>query len=193
MTEELYDKLRSGEIKLIIIMPDGQIFHKLQNDKTEVHIVAGSFDPLHDAHKNLFNNIHHNNKYYEMSLIRFGKSYLTFNELQKRIKQFEWYSPIIIMNEWRYCKKLPLINTNNEINFHIGFDTAERLINTETKDDLDQIKCYFHVYSRGIDNEIKTIKHLKYIPKSFIEGIHFDKTIKEKLFISSTNIRNGQK
>lgn len=196
MTEERYDKLRADKTAIFACMPDGQIVPFKYLDTNNIEIVPGSFNPLHDGHKALYEAIKGSNKYFETSLIRYGKDFLSFKELQKRIKQFEWYAPVIVMNSWRYSDKVAVMKSlkpMGTVTFHIGFDTAERITQTETKEELGKLDYRCCVYPRGIGEEIKTLNNLVSIPSAFVEG-HFATDLgKETRFMSSTEIRNGQK
>lgn len=113
-----------------IYYPDGQIT-SLYNMKycDELHILSGSFNPLHEGHKEIYDLIPHDNKYFEVSVKRRGKNDYTDDDIARIVSQFKWYAPIIINHELitfldKYSVMRPQANT---IYFHIGYDTFERM------------------------------------------------------------------
>jgi hypothetical protein len=188
---DLYDKLVSGEIPYFLYN------YPSQTAITEcfVDIYAGSFNPRHEIHNLVYRSAlaemvnwrscEHSLFLFEISLVRRNKENLSYDELMKRLEQFT--EPVIITNVDRFVKKTGLLCECGlkSVKFHIGIDTASRIIEDDTFEGVQGINASFYVYPRdgvGLENLMK-------IPNNFLKGEYCDEYI---CGISSTAIRNGE-
>lgn len=182
-----YDNVKD---RAFVVFPDGQILPTLTGLQSWgcPSIVSGSFNPLHQAHKALYYSASGAQKAFELSVCRHGKPDLTYNELATRLAQFAWYAPVIVTAAWRYKDKAKAMFLPYAV-FHIGYDTAVCLLETETRKWLNETSLTFVVHSREVTGKICTFHDLPYIPDSFCEG----KSATGMESISSTKIRNSEK
>lgn len=159
-----------------------------------LNVYAGSFNPLHDMHKLVYNSateyslahktIKNALTAYEISVIRRNKEFLGFDDLMGRLQQFSC-EPVIVTKADFYVKKTGALRGKN-ITFHMGFDTAQRLISDDTILGIQGINAQFVVYPR--DNI--GIETLDCIPVNFCQGKYVSKY---EIGISSTAIRELHK
>lgn len=160
-----------------------------------LHLMPGSFNPLHDGHRALMAEARRRAEFvsevstldalaaYEISANRRGKESLTVDEILRRIEYFEDDDVVAFTNAVYFCQKAGSF-VAGVINFHIGMDTAERLIEDDSIIGVQGINANFFVYPRGN----KTIDFLEKIPNNMYEGQLEDKS---HLFLSSTQIRQN--
>lgn len=175
--------LKERKIKAFIVCLDGQI-SKLVCLKGKIHVYCGSFNPLHDGHISVFESIKEE-KYFEISLFRRDKELLSYKELSKRIDQFTWIGDVIITNSPKFLDKIKLFK-NCDVTFHIGIDTARRLVQDDGVTNIEKMPCKFVVYDRIIDGQLRSLRNIKKIPSNFKQGKTPDK---KYLHINSTELR----
>ena len=180
---ELYIKLIKRQIKGFIACPDGELA-PLKGLGRKISLYSGSFNPLHDGHKSVFNAIQ-GDKYFEISIERRDKDSLEHDELAKRISQFKWYAPIIVTNAPKYLDKIKIFGKKSLI-FHIGIDTARRILQDDDIKTIEKMNAKFIVYDRRIDGVLRSLRNLRKVPKNFIQGSTPD--IKY-LHVNSTELR----
>lgn len=158
-----------------VVQPDGQV-HAC-DFSGRIDIVCGSFNPLHEAHKAMYHGVTRFQppgmpaaRAFEISLYRHQKPFLTFDDLAERLKQFEWYAPVIVTGVARFAEKIKAIGHNASPIFHVGYDTAERLLNTEPRETVEGMRCAFVVYQRQVDGRTMWVDNLPYIPNNFMSG-----------------------
>lgn len=170
----------------------------------KIDIFPGSFNPLHEAHKSIFDAIpyHHLSikKCFEISIQRVGKESIPcftdhdpdnlLNSLYLRLEQFQGYAPVIITNAARFIEKVGVLR-NYKPRFHIGADTLSRMIDDYTLRGIYGIASEFVVYDRIVDGNIIGLKSLcgSSIPENCKLGTTPNRNL---LGISSTEIRNKQ-
>jgi hypothetical protein len=187
-----------------VVMPDGQIVNDLslafplEYEESILAIVPGSFNPLHDAHKAIYNEI--SDRYasgkrtaraFEISINRRGKESLSLDDLKTRLKQFEWYAPIWITNALYFSEKAGLVSQQTIPHFQIGYDTAERLIQDHGIIGVQGIIAHFVVFPRKINDVVLSLDTLKekygLIPFNMSKGRNLGEIT---MGISSTQLRN---
>ena len=179
----LYIGLIRGQIGGFIAFPDGQ-YTLLEAMGRKINIYSGSFDPLHDGHRSVFDAIK-GTKYFEISTTRRDKEFIELDDLERRIKQFEWYAPIIVLNAPKYIDKLKSLG-KKKIIFHIGIDTAKRMIEDHSIKWIETLPTSFVIYDRIIDGTLRGLRNIRNKPKNFIEGMTPDK---KYLHVNSTELR----
>lgn len=196
-----------------VVMPDGQVVEPLtllglQNvenkvlDNSILSVVSGSFNPIHEAHKAIYDCIkpmHGNSKkvipVFEISIHRVHKEPLSFEELKIRLKQFEWYAPVWVTNASLFFEKAGLVCQWIRPSFHIGIDTATRIVEHHGVSGVQGIAADFVVHKRHINGKVFGLQDLIGLygssPNNMEEApIQIDKTF---LNVSSTGIRNCSK
>lgn len=171
-------------------MPDGKLVPFNGADAPfsggDLDIVSGSFNPLHIGHRALYDHIVSANKAFELAVERVNKGSLTPEELIDRLNQFRGYAPVIILKHPRFIHKIGALYPWN-ITFHVGIDTAGRIIEAQPTVEVQGMRAKFIVYDRKIDGRKWGLEDIpEPRPKNFIRGMPLDETI---LGISSTEIR----
>lgn len=140
-----------------VIMPDGQILPtsgalSSKLDKI-VDITPGSFNPLHDAHKFMFDFSKNPLSFFELSIHRIDKPVIEFDDLVERLKQFEWRGSVWVTNASLFYEKAGLIARNANPVFNIGYDTALRLVRCHGILGVQGINANFRVFRRTIGEQ----------------------------------------
>lgn len=157
-----------------------------------IHLYPGSWNPLHEGHMEIWKSVENTANLlghisaFEISISRREKETLSLDDLEERVGQFK--HNILITNQIYFKGKLQaLININSNACFHIGFDTATRLLRDHSDLELEGYGCAFFVYSR----EERSWRDLERKPSCFLEGHTAHEA--EFQWMSSTEIRNGKK
>jgi len=140
-----------------------------------VHIVPGSFNPLHDGHRALMENAAadpSNVCMYELSIDRFDKGSIGVDALIGRLKQFKGEAPVLVTKHPLFMDKLGVLGAVN-VHFHIGIDTALRIINCHTTVGAQGLRAVFHVYPRTMNKKLWDLEDLPgEIPLNFHRAGH---------------------
>tara|TARA_B100001778_G_scaffold334986_1_gene350486 strand:+ start:37498 stop:38142 length:645 start_codon:yes stop_codon:yes gene_type:complete len=159
----------------------------------EVHLLPGSFNPIHRAHEAMFEQMRRNGIYaaYEISMERIDKEFLTYEELQARLVQFNGKGPVLV-DRWPYFMQKAGILRNWNLTFHVGVDTAIRLVESHGIAGIQGIAADFVVYDRIWENRRQGLGSCMVFanrtPSNFRPGNTPDETL---LGLSSTAIRAG--
>jgi len=134
----------------------------------EMHVLSGSFNPLHDAHRWMYESIDEDNfvvqnygregyavaattsdKFFEISVRRVGKEDLDSSELLKRLTQFNGYSKVLVTDSPLFSDKYEYLRPHAEkVIFHIGYDTYARLVAMSSLQEVGELGCLFCVWPR---------------------------------------------
>lgn len=135
----------------------------------QMHVMSGSYNPLHEAHRWMFQAIDEeamvvqkyggrgyaiaattSSKYFEISTARVGKEDLTSEELIKRLRQFSGFANVLVTTQPLFADKLEALRPYaEEIIFHIGFDNYERLVEINGLREVGEMRCSFCVWPRN--------------------------------------------
>jgi hypothetical protein len=156
----------------------------------QIHIYPGSFNPLHDGHRAIYERMPTSEvaRFFELSLTRVDKGTLPVDELQTRLAQFKGYAPVLITNVAKFIEKAAIMRSYPVTYFHVGADTLTRMLQGGNHLSIQGINCQFVVYNR-IMNET-----LVPLPEKLPTNCKPGKEIPEdKMRMSSTSIRNSLK
>lgn len=155
-----------------------------------IHVYPGSFNPLHEAHKAIYDRMgkHESIRCFEMSINRFDKEPMAVDDLERRLKQFRGYAPVMITNVAKFIEKAGLLAMELPTYFHVGTDTLARLLKHHSRMEVQGMKCQFVYYDRVVDGQ-KVMELPNVLPINCRKG----KTLtEEEMKVSSTAIRNNQ-
>ena len=154
-----------------------------------IHLIPGSFNPLHGGHRNLSKSVKDcfgRFTAYELSLKRREKEPLSLDDLITRLEQFEEDEFVVITNADFFARKAGCFRKEVEVHFHLGYDTAVRILSDDTKLGIQGIRANFWVYDRGD----KTYNDLPEKPSNMLGG---NLCSNEFLNVSSTQIRQNNR
>lgn len=169
-----------------------------------ITIVPGTFNPLHDSHKEIFESskLHTYNRdwqetdvaFFEISIERVNKDLLTVEKLEQKIKQFKNYAPVIVSKESRFVAKIGAYQQwLGNLYFHIGIDTAARMADDYSTVGIQGLKANFVVYDRIFNGKEMTLEteFQDHVPKNCTRSPQIRS--KESMLRSSTEIRENKK
>lgn len=171
--ENAYNSLKENPnvADFFIVLPDGKILSKrefynnllVSYDEQFCNIIPGSFNPLHARHKQIYDDIIDqpelniiNHKFFELSIRSVDKEPLSLNDVENRLKQFEWFAPVILTNARRIIEKIAVLGYlyGDRPCFHVGIDTIKRMVDDYGVLGFGGLNASFYVYSRIIDGKI---------------------------------------
>lgn len=149
--------------------------------KFDIDVYPGSFDPFHRGHQELWEAIDSNVKVFEISKNRRNKGTLDDYELAKRVVNLEQYGKVVVTDAVYFHEKIKYFSEYRSVTFHVGIDTAIRVLQDHSIEEIESWNCSFCVYNRLLQE----FSDLEVVPKNFYEG----KSLTTN-FTSSTAIRN---
>lgn len=183
------------------ITPDGAIREGCLGME---YIMPGTFNPLHEGHREVFSFIETEkgkDKAFEFSIRRWGKPDFSVEEICKIINQFSWYANLIITNAPTFLEKSRVLSgygffspqdkqdeedlTYSPKVYHIGYDTAQRIVDTYGIVGTEGLRCIFHVHNRIVDGHDCSVYNWKECPVNFV-AVERDRKYHH---MSSTQIR----
>lgn len=197
--------LLNGQTKTVEFS-GGSIF--LNAPRSNRIYLPGSFNPLHDGHKELLaaacSMKSGKEGAYELSIGNADKGLLSLNEIERRVQQFISYNiPIVLTQAPLFTMKADLFPGST---FVVGHDTAIRLVQeryygSETAMLLQFARlanqnCDFLVAGRmGEDGKFRTLEDIEDVPDIIKRGSLFTSIPSEnfRVDISSTEIRARRK
>lgn len=97
---------------------------------TRIHLVPGSFNPLHESHKELFESATDASPhtFFEMSVERVDKAMVTLPQLDRRLQQFRGLAPVVVSRAPRFVEKIGIyLSRAKGVTFHVGIDCITRM------------------------------------------------------------------
>lgn len=154
----------NGGISKFVVLPDGKITEVIPRDfingQVRLSVVPGSFNPLTRAHRWLFDKDPAYGKCFEMSVKRWDKPNVSFEELEERVAQFYGYAPVLITNQPRIIGKIAILRETYPTlipTFHIGADTLIRMYDDYGKVGVGGLAAKFVVHDRILNNQLLSI------------------------------------
>lgn len=150
ISDKIFARIKNGHP--ISFEPDGG-YDLYPNPSRD--ILPGSFNPLHKGHKALYDHARNqpgsNNLSFEISINIVDKGEISKEDLWARIKQFDWFAPVIVTNFGRFSEKTKWLDCGKII---IGLDTAKRILRDYS---VAEIESWWHskfiVYPRIMDGK----------------------------------------
>lgn len=172
-------------------MPDGQLLPFNGGDTpfggNRLDVVPGSYNPLHAAHRAIYDHIDNPSKTFELAIERVNKGGIGLEELTTRLAQFKWYAPILVLKHPLFIHKIGALYPW-DLMFHVGIDTASRIIESSPTVEVQGMRARFTVYDREINGRRWSLDDIpEPRPKNFLKGIVLDESL---LGMSSTAIRS---
>ena len=157
-----------------------------------VNLVPGSFNPLHNTHKEIHRLSHKENSltFFELSIERVSKGILSLEELEQRMSQFKNYASVIVSKEPRFITKIGVYKTKiANLKFHVGIDTLTRMADDYGAYGVQGLNANFVVYDRIINDKKLSLESEfeNHIPGNCIAS-HIKRS-KKSMKLSSTEIR----
>lgn len=200
------DRLYAEEIPALVIAPDGAVSESLPESPL---VLAGSFDPLHDGHREMLavaSELTGKVGYLEISIRNVDKPLLPRQELDRRAAIIASNGlSLIVTSAPRFTEKSSVLPGSS---FLIGFDTFVRLLDEKYYPDhvagaasavenslnlIEENRCQFVIAGRT--DEQRTFKELTVveIPQRYRKMFIGLSESQFRFDISSTELRNRPK
>jgi len=137
------------------------------------------------GHESLYNAVKNPHKFFEMAISRYNKFSMNLEEMEKRLEQFTGKAPVILMKYPLFIQKAGILHKWN-VCFHIGIDTAIRLLEKSSPIEIQGMRARFIVYDRQMGEDILSLKDLPFKPRNFEQGLSLPDCA---VGLSSTQIR----
>lgn len=121
------DMVMHGDIPYVILDSAGGMEYLLPPKQSTI-VFPGSFNPLHEGHKTLASVVKKEfdlQALYETSILNVDKPPLSYDEILKRVTQFEDEERLLITNQATFVGKAKKLG---EYKFLVGWDTAKRVL-----------------------------------------------------------------
>jgi hypothetical protein len=166
--DPLLQEVINGQSHFVWSLPNRLLKREL--DETPKGILSGSFNPLHEGHKKLRDAAEqwlNGPVFYELPITNADKHPLNFQEISHRRHQFETH-PLALTNAPTFVQKAEFLQN---VTFVVGFDTAERIIQSryyggevelmqQALVKIRNVKCQFLVAGRIWDETFLTLSNL---------------------------------
>ncbi|CAI8360652.1 MAG: nicotinate-nucleotide adenylyltransferase [Chloroflexota bacterium] len=121
------DMVMHGDIPYVILDSAGGMEYLLPPKQSTI-VFPGSFNPLHEGHKTLASVVKKEfdlQALYETSILNVDKPPLSYDEIVKRVTQFEDEERLLITNQATFAGKAKKLGGYK---FLVGWDTAKRVL-----------------------------------------------------------------
>lgn len=164
LTKEEYQALLDNNTKCYIQRENGAIDteNTFYNVFMYPTIIPGSFNPLHDTHRYLYNHSYvYNQRFFEISIQNVDKGRISLEDINKRINQFVGYANVFITNAPYFLQKCGIFSSVGiSPKFVVGVDVMERLIRDHTAIGVAGMAGQFIVNNRKINGVLRTLTDL---------------------------------
>lgn len=192
----IHEALINDPSLFFIQLANGEIIRGNSVQPPDVmHIYPGSFNPLHDGHKAIYQAAYREvcreacgGSYYELSINRFDKAPVTVEELELRLRQFIGHADVIITNVAKFSEKAGVLRGYHKTVFHVGADTILRLMAHSSIHEIAGLNCEFVYYERLINGT--RVAFPEKMPVNCSRGSEIPEHL---MGISSTALRNAGK
>ncbi len=158
-----------------------------------IDVYPGSWNPLHVGHLDIYNFALKNNPdanfFFELSLHRRGKEVLSLEELRERLLVFGGWAKVLLTNNAYFFQKTRSIRTfapDVQIHYHVGFDTAQRVVCDHPNEHFYHWDMNFIVYPRDgmCHRDLYEFAEIEIVNDYFTPG-----DPSNNQYVSSTHIR----
>jgi hypothetical protein len=182
---QAYDLLVENPNQCFLQTKRGYIYQAAGGAKP-LHVYCGSFNPLHDGHRVIYDGIESPNKVYEISINRFDKEPLGCDDLRRRLRQFVGYAPVLITNVMKFVEKAGILRMDTKVTFHVGGDTILRILQHTSPMEVQGYNCNFVYYKRIEHGQV--LEEPTVIPRNCSRGFEIPNAL---MRISSTQLREA--
>ena len=193
--DELAGWLAASETRPLIVGREGIAFHAAQ---TDLAVLPGSFNPLHDGHRGLAAAaaaMCGREVLFELSVTNVDKPPLAEDELRRRLEQFKGTGGVLLTRAPRFIEKARVLPGSV---FVLGWDTFVRLLDARYYGDAEAMRaalleirdlgCRFLVAGRLQDGVFETLDAGD-VPDEFAGMFEAIPESRFRLDISSTELR----
>jgi hypothetical protein len=151
---EAFASILEGSIRWLVLEKGNVVAPLLNFDPKNIAIFPGSFNPIHDGHKEMIimtANRSGRDCYPEISMVNVDKPAIDFISLRDRLVNIE--GPVLITNAPTFVEKSRLFP---KAHFIVGYDTYTRILNPKYAGSIDSVcqmlqgnENYFYIFTRN--------------------------------------------
>lgn len=178
IVEMIRDNLLSNNKEAFLVFSNGEVASWNErvaehSNITNVHVVPGSFNPLHKSHEEIYEDAPSGRikvftnmsmpavgtyRFFELSIERVGKEILSEKDLKFRLDQFHRNYPVVVTRAPRFIEKIGIFSSYAEnLTFYVGVDTIQRMKDDYGSLGIQGLNATFYVYDRVVNGKYKTL------------------------------------